>query len=134
VRAEEVYFLKHTTMQNHHGGMVLVDGHIYCGSGHNKGFPTCIELKTGAVKWKTEDKLPGQGSAAVTYADGNVVFRFQSGEVALIEATPDEYRLKGVFRPEFVSSPSWAHPVITGGRLYLREQDRLMCYDLRQNQ
>ena len=74
----------------------------------------------------------GSGSAAVTYADGNLIFRYQSGEVALIEASPSGYKLKGSFKPEFVSSkPCWAHPVVIGGRLYLRDQDKLMCYDVR---
>ena len=70
------------------------------------------------------------GSAAVTYFDGHLVFRYQSGEVALIEASPAGMHLKGVFKADFVQSPSWAHPVVAGGRLYLREQDKLMCYDL----
>jgi hypothetical protein len=59
----------------------------------------------------------------VTYADGNLIFRYQSGEVALIGASP---------KPEFVGNkPCWAHPVVIGGRLYLRDQDKLMCYDVR---
>ena len=67
----------------------------------------------------------------MTYADGNLVFRYQDGVVALIEARPDGYRLKGQFTPEFQERESWAHPVILDGMLYLREQDKLMCYDLR---
>ena len=76
-------------------------------------------------------KGPGKGSAAVTFADGHLIFRYESGEVALIEATPTEYRLKGTFKPEHVSEPSWAHPVVAGGKLYLRDQDWLMCYDVK---
>jgi hypothetical protein len=48
----------------------------------------------------------------------------------LIEATPEEYRLRGVLTPEYQEGRSWAHPVIIGGKLYLREQDKLMCYDV----
>lgn len=130
VIAEEIYFLPAKTLENHHGGMVLVGEHVYCGHKHNNGFPTCVELKTGKVVWGGE-RGPGSGSAAVTYFDGHVVFRYQSGEVALIEATPEAMRLKGVFKADFIQSPSWAHPVVAGGKLYLREQDKLMCYDLK---
>ena len=130
VKATEVYFIRADRFQNHHGGMVLIGDHVYAGSGHNNGFPACIELATGNVVWGGA-RGPGEGSAAVTYADGHLVFRYQSGEVALIEATPTAYRLKGTFKPDFVQKPSWAHPVVIGGKLYLREQDKLMCYDVR---
>ena len=62
--------------------------------------------------------------------DGHLIFRYQNGIVALIEATPDEYRLKASFKPAYQEKESWAHPVVANGRLYLREQDKLMCYDL----
>lgn len=130
VNAEEVYFLDGNELQNHHGGMVLVDGYVYCGHGHNNGFPICVKLETGEIAWGGDKRGPGQGSAAVACADGLLVFRYQSGEVALIEATPEEYRLKGVLIPEYQEGRSWAHPVIIGGKLYLREQDKLMCYDV----
>lgn len=131
VRAEEQYFLDARTLQNHHGGMVLIDGHVFCGHRHGQGFPICVELATGEVRWGGEFRGPGDGSAAVVYVDGALVFRYQSGDVALIAATPDEYRLFGSFRPAVVEGPSWAHPSIADGKLYLREQDALMCYDLR---
>jgi outer membrane protein assembly factor BamB len=128
--AEEIYFLPAKTFENHHGGMVLVGDHIYCGHKHNNGFPVCLDMKMGEVVWGGE-RGPGSGSAAVTYYDGHLVFRYQSGDVALIEASPEGMKLKGVFKADFVQSPSWAHPVVAGGRLYLREQDKLMCYDLK---
>jgi outer membrane protein assembly factor BamB len=132
VQAKEKYFLDAKTFQNHHGGMVLLDGHIYAGTKHNEGFPTCLELKTGKVIWGGgEVRGAGSGSAAVLYVDGHLIFRYQSGEVALIKATPKGYELKGSFRPEYVKEPSWAHPVVVDGLLYLREQDQLMCYELK---
>ena len=133
VKAKEEYFLDGNKLQNHHGGMVLKDGYIYCGHQHNQGFPICVEMATGKTVWGGEGRGPGSGSAAVTYADGNLIFRYQSGEVALIEASPSGYKLKGSFKPEYISSkdPCWAHPVVIGGRLYLRDQDKLMCYDVR---
>ncbi|MCA9247936.1 MAG: PQQ-like beta-propeller repeat protein [Planctomycetales bacterium] len=130
VDAEEVYFIDGAELQNHHGGMVLVGEHVYLGNGHGKGFPTCVELATGKIVWGGKLRGPGDGSAAVAYYDKHLIFRYQNGEVGLIEATPKQYLLKGSFKPEHVEGPSWAHPVVAGGRLYLREQDKLMCYDL----
>ena len=49
LQAEEVYFLPHNEMQNHHGGMILLGDHIYCGHGHNQGYPLCVEMKSGKV-------------------------------------------------------------------------------------
>lgn len=127
--AEEVYFLKPKTLQNHHGGMVLVDGHIYCGHRHNGGEPICIDIKTGEVKWGPE-KGAGHGSACVLYVDGHLIYRYESGHVALVKATPEGYQLKGSFMPAHKEKESWAHPVVSDGKLYLREQNRLMCYEL----
>lgn len=129
VKAEEVYFLKADKLQNHHGGMVLVDGYLYCGHKQNGGDPVCIDIKTGNPKWGPEKGL-GKGSAAVTYADGHLIFRYQDGLVALVEATPEKFVVKGTFKPEFQQKESWSYPVVSGGRLYLREQDKLMCYQL----
>lgn len=131
VKAEEVYFLDGKQFQNHHGGMIKLGDYIYAGHGHNSGAPVCLEWKTGKTVWR-HNRGPGSGSAAVAYADGNLYFRFQDGLMALIEATPDEYREKGTFRIPNVEDPSWSHPVIAGGKLYLREQDTLYCYDVRQ--
>jgi len=129
IAAEEVYFLDAETMQNHHGGLILHDGHVYTGTGHNKGFPLCVKMSDGKVVWG-KIRNEGQGSAAVSYADGRLYFRYQDGLMVLVEATPDGYREHGSFMIPDVDSPSWAHPVIVGGRLYLREQDNLFCYDI----
>ena len=128
--AEEVYFLSGDEMQNHHGGMVLVDGHVYTGTGHNKGFPLCLDMDQGEIAWGPV-RNDGSGSAAVVYADGRLVFRYQNGTVLLIEATPEAYREHGQFDIPGVEHPSWPHPVIADGHLYLREQDKLYVYDVR---
>jgi outer membrane protein assembly factor BamB len=129
VDADEVYFLNGGTLQNHHGGMVLVGDYLYGGHGHKAGFPVCVEFLTGRVVWNG-GRGPGSGSAAVVYADGELYFRYENGIVALIDATPDGYRLKGTFEIPGVEKPSWPHPVVADGRLYLREQDALFCYDV----
>jgi outer membrane protein assembly factor BamB len=131
VAAREVYFLEATTLQNHHGGLVLVGDHVYAGHGHNKGFPICVELKSGKVTWGGDIRNAGTGSAAVVYADGHLVFRYQNGTVVLIEAAPTGYKEKGSFAIPEVKDPSWSHPVVLDGVLYLREQDTLYAYDVR---
>jgi outer membrane protein assembly factor BamB len=129
VKAEEQYFLESKKMQNHHGGMILLGDHIYCGHGHNEGFPLCIEMLTGKEAWKP-GRGAGSGSAAVAYADGHIYFRYQNGVMALVEATPERYKLKSKFDIASKIAESWPHPVIAGGKLYLRDQDVLLCYDI----
>ncbi|MFQ5349477.1 MAG: PQQ-binding-like beta-propeller repeat protein [Thermoanaerobaculia bacterium] len=130
IRAEEVYFLEADTMQNHHGGLILDGGHVYTGTGHNKGFPLAVELATGEVAWGPI-RNDGQNSAAVAYADGRIYMRYQNGLMVLVEATPEQYRERGSFMIPEVEKESWAHPVVAGGKLYLREQDNLWVYDVR---
>jgi outer membrane protein assembly factor BamB len=127
--AQEVYFLKGRDFQNHHGGVVLLGEYIYGGHGPNKGDPACVELGTGEVKWR--QRAPARGSASVVYADGNIIFRYDRGEVVLVEASPDSFKIKGRFTAPTAEGPAWAHPVVHGGKLYLRHANRLMCYDLR---
>ncbi|MGE3803973.1 MAG: PQQ-binding-like beta-propeller repeat protein [Gemmataceae bacterium] len=130
VKAEEVYFIAAKDFQNHHGGMILIGDHVYAGSGHNAGAPACVELMTGKLAWPQE-RGPGTGSAAICFADGHLYFRYQNGVMALIEANPKEYKLKGSFKIPDQRRPSWPHPVVLDGKLYLREQDKLLCYDVK---
>jgi outer membrane protein assembly factor BamB len=130
VKAAEVYYLPAKELQNHHGGMILLGDHIYMGHGHNNGFPTCVEFLTGKVVWGKE-RGPGTGSAAIVYADGHLYFRYQDATMALIEATTKGYHLKGSFRLASKLAESWPHPVIHDGKLYVRDQDVLLCYDVR---
>lgn len=128
--AEEVYFLDAKKMQNHHGGMIVFGDHIYCGHGHNNGFPLCVEFSTGKEAW-SGGRGPGSGSAAILLADGHLYFRYEDGTMALIEATPDAYKLKGAFKLATKNGKSWPHPVVVDGLLYARDQDALLCYDIR---
>lgn len=127
--AQEVYFLGGRTLQNHHGGMILHEGHIYTGTGHNRGLPICVEMSSGSVVWGPE-RNRGRRSAAVTFADGHLYFRYENGLMVLIEATTQGYREKGSFMIPEVDQFSWSHPVVAGGMLYLREQDKLFAYNI----
>jgi outer membrane protein assembly factor BamB len=122
-RAELVYHTR--DMCCHHGDMVIVDGLLF--GSHDPGVLTCLDLLTGDVKWK--DRSVGKG--AVTCADGRIYLRSEQGSVALIEAIADGYRELGRFEQSHRSSSSaWAHPVVAAKRLFLRDQDVLLCYDL----
>ena len=122
VRAQEIYFTR--DMKNHHGGVVLVNGHIY---GYNDSILTCLEFNSGKVVWR--DRSVGKG--AVTYADGHLYILSENNVVGLVEATPAGYREKGRFSIADQGWPSWAHPVVSGGRLYVRNQGTLTSYDVR---
>ena len=115
---------KSKDMVNHHGGYVILDGYIY--GNHNKGW-SCLDLKTGAVKWN--DKGVGKGS--LCYADGMLyLLGEKKGKVGLVEATPKEFKMGKTFNVEG-KGPSWAHPVVNGGKLYLRFGDNLYCFDVK---
>ena len=129
VRFSEVYYKSNSEVQNHHGGMIRIGDHVYMGHGHNNGFPLCMHLPTGRVEW-APGRGAGRGSAAVVAADGHLYFRYEDAVMALIEATPNGYNLKGSFRIKSKNGKSWAHPVILDGKLYLRDQDELHCYDI----
>ena len=112
-------------MKNHHGGMVVLDDHVY---GFDEGTLKCIDLKSGKTVWK--DRSVGKG--AVTYADGHLYLRSENGPVALCVATTSGYQEQGRFEPRNRSNNSaWSHPVVCGGRLYLRDMDSLTVYDIK---
>jgi outer membrane protein assembly factor BamB len=121
--AEEVFFVKQ--MQNRNGGMVIVDNFLY---GTNNRALVCLDMKTGKVAW--QDECVGQG--AVTYADGHIYVRSEQGPVALVEANPKAYKEVGRFKqPERSGREAWPIPVVAGGKLYLRDQGILLCYDVK---
>jgi len=110
-----------------HEGALLVDGHVY-GTGLTAPGPwVCLDWATGATCWTA----PGIGRASVTWADGRIIAVNHDRTVALVEATPRGMRVVSRFQiPEGGRGPTWAHPVVCGGRLYIRHGDRLFCYDI----
>jgi outer membrane protein assembly factor BamB len=121
VQATEAYFTR--DMRNHHGGVVLMDGYLY---GFSDAILHCLEFATGKVMWR--DRSVGKGS--VTFADGHLYIQGENNVIGLAEATAAGYREKGRFTIPDKGLPSWAHPVISGGRLYVRNQDALLVYDV----
>jgi outer membrane protein assembly factor BamB len=135
VKSELVYSNK--TMQNHQGGVVLVGDHLYGWSGNvnSRGKWVCQEFQTGKATWEEEERF---GAGAITCAEGQIYcYSQKDGTVVRIDASPAGWKEAGRFQiPRQTRIPRgqgriWARPVIANGRLYLRDQDLLFCYDLK---
>ncbi len=122
IKAREIYFTRE--MENHHGGVVLVNGYLY---GFHNSILTCLEFATGKMMWR--HRSVGKGS--VVYADGNLYIQSEDNVVGMAEAVPSGYNEKGRFRIADQGLPSFAHPVVSGGKLYVRNQGTLASYDVR---
>ena len=115
---------KTSDMVCHHGGYIIEKGYIY---GNHQGGWSCLDLKSGQVKWN--EQAVGKGS--LTWADGMLyLFSMNNGLMGLATCSPDGLTMKGTFSVAG-KGPSWAHPVVTGGRLYLRYDDNLYCFDVK---
>ena len=124
VTAREAWTTK--DMVCHHGGYVIQDGAVY--GNHQSGW-SCLDLKTGEKKW--HERAVGKGS--LCYADGMLyLFSESNGHAALGTCSPDGLELKGRVTVEG-RGPSWAHPVVAGGRLYLRYDTHLYCFDVKRS-
>ncbi|MBA3232116.1 MAG: PQQ-like beta-propeller repeat protein [Acidobacteria bacterium] len=120
--AREVYFTN--DMRNHHASSVLIGDHLY---GFSSAILTCMRFDTGEVAWR--DRSVGKGS--VIFADDRLYLFSEQGVVGLAEPTPAGYREHGRFTIATGRLPTWSHPVVAGGRLFLRDQDTIYAYDVR---
>ena len=127
--AREIYYKTNKELQNHHGGMIMIGDYVYMGHGHNNGFPACVEWKTGKNLWD-KARGAGTGSAAIVVAEGKLYFRYQDGTMALINTTKNKYELISKFKLPTHNGESWPHPVIAGGKLFIRDQDELVCFKI----
>ncbi len=115
------------TFDNHHGGVIYLDGYLY-GSNH-RGQWMCLNFATGEVMYRHS----GVGKGSLTYADGMLYVLSERGVVGLVEASPRDHRVISQFRlPPDGTGPSWAHPVVIGGTLYIRHGDILYAYDVQE--
>lgn len=125
VTAEEVYFSRE--MRNHYSTSVLIDGKLY---GYSGRILTCMDFAAGTVHWR--DRSVGKGQ--VITAEGLLYLQSEDGVAGLAEATPEGYREISRFTFGRADYPTWTLPVIADGRFYIRDQDRLNCYDIREQQ
>jgi len=111
------------------GGTVLVGDHMY-GAGSDSLM--CVEFLSGEIKWRER----ALGAASICVADGHLYLHGENGEIALVEATPDQYREKGRFTPPGApdrgGSKAWAYPVVADGKLYIYDTGTLWCFDIRE--
>lgn len=115
-------------LANTHGGVVLVGDYLY-GDSEDRGILYCAELATGKIRWRSRGA--GRGSASLVAADGHLYIRYADGTMSLAKASPDRLQEVAHFRvPGSGVVPSWAHPVIVDGKLYLREAGAILCYSL----
>ncbi len=127
ITVKEIYGLN-TKLGNKHGGVILMGDYLY-GDADDRGTPFCAELMTGEIKWN--GRGPGKGSTVVIGGGEMLYMQFQDGELALVMPDPAEYKVVSHFKiPGSGKRPSWAHPSIADGKLYLRSQDKIMCYDI----
>jgi len=130
VKVEEVYGYNRA-MANKHGGVVLIGDYVY-GDKEDSGVLWCAKLSTGELQKGWSKRGSGRASGAVTAADGHLYVHYANGTLALVKASPEAYQETGSFKvPHSGSRPSWSHPVICNGRLYVREGDWIMCYDVK---
>jgi FOG: WD40-like repeat len=119
------------TLDNHHGGVVLVNGFIYGSNWLNNGDGNwcCIDWKTGKKMW--EEHWNGKGS--IISAEGMLyIYEERKGNVGLLKVNPDKFELVSSFAvTQGNSGPFWAHPVIHNGILYLRHTNALMAYNIK---
>ena len=122
ISAREVYFTNE--MRNHHASSVLIGDHLY---GFSSAILTAMRFDTGEVAWR--DRSVGKGS--VVFADDRLYLFSERGVVGLAEANPQGYREHGRFTLQTGAAPTWSHPVVANGKLYLRDQDTIYAYDVR---
>jgi outer membrane protein assembly factor BamB len=126
VETEQVYFSP--KMPTAIGGTVKVGDHLY---GTTQQGMMCADFATGETKWQER----GIGVGSVCFAEGRLYVHGEEGDVALVEASPEGYREKGRFTPPEQPSranrnKAWAYPVVANGKLYIRDQNSLWCYDV----
>jgi outer membrane protein assembly factor BamB len=122
-QAQEIYFTK--DMRNHHSSSVLVGDYLY---GFSSAILTAMKFDTGEIAWR--NRSVGKGS--LVYADGHLYCFSENGVVGLVEASPTAYKEVGRFRIPQDSLPTWTHPVVSGGRLFLRDQDTIYAFDVKE--
>jgi outer membrane protein assembly factor BamB len=118
-------------LDNHHGGVVLIDGYIYGSNwlNNSNGDWCCIEWKTGKKMWQEHWNCKG----SIIAADGMLyVYDEKQGNVGLVKVNPEKFDLVSSFKiTQGNSGPFWAHPVIHNGILYIRHTNALMAYNIK---
>ncbi len=122
ITAREVYFTRQ--MKNHHASSVVIGEHLY---GFDDAILKAMKFDSGQIAW--QDRSVGKGS--LVFADNRLYLYSENGVAGLAEASPQAYKEHGRFQLKTGSLPTWSHPIVSGGRLYLRDQDTIYAYDVK---
>jgi outer membrane protein assembly factor BamB len=121
LKATQVY--KNRKLRSHFASVVRVGEYLY---GFDDTTLACLELKTGKQKWRER----GFDKGSLIAAAGHLIVLGEQGALALVVATPEEYREKARFEHSQLPS-SWSTPSLAEGRLYVRDKTRVVCYDIK---
>jgi outer membrane protein assembly factor BamB len=129
-KAQDMY--ENKFMKNHHGGVIKYGDFLY---GYSDGYGwVCLDFKKGELQWNEKKAL---GKGAIAYADNRFYcLSEKDGKIVLIEATPNKWNPRGEFtitpqtKQRSTRGKIWTHPVISNGKLYLRDQELIHCYDV----
>jgi outer membrane protein assembly factor BamB len=119
IGVEEMW--KSRVMKNHFNSSVLHGDYLY---GFDDGAFKCIKVGAGEEQWK----MRGLGKGSLFYADGHFIVLSEQGKLLLVEATPTEYREKASF--QLFDAKTWTVPTLAGGKLYVRNQEEMVCLDI----
>ena len=127
VESEQIYY--NSALPNSIGGSVLVGDYLY---GTNRSGLICAEFESGDIQWESRSI----GASSILFADGLLILHGENGDLALVEASPAEYRELGTVTPPDLPDrgrgKAWAYPALTNGRLYVHDFGTLWCYDVKQ--
>lgn len=117
-------------LDNHHGGVVQIDGYIYGANWfHNRmGNWTCLNWETGKEMYSTEWENKG----SIIAADGMLYcFEEKNGNLGIAPINPEEFKIVSSIKLPYGKGPYWAHPAISNGKLYMRSATALMVYNIK---
>lgn len=128
----EVYArLRPPGLKNHHCSSVYKDRHVFGFDGDTTAFLKCVNLDTGKDVWDAERQV---GKGSLILAGNHLIIQTERGELCLVEATPTDFRLVAKLPQVLTGNNSWATPTLVHGRLYLRDDEKVVCYDVRPTQ
>jgi outer membrane protein assembly factor BamB len=133
IACQEVWFLTSDKFQSTCGQSVILGDYIYSGHGDRDGVPICVEFATSKIAWKEDKDPPGHGVAHILAVDGMLIYRYIEHDVVLAEATPEGFKMSGHFKIDPKKGSGVAPTAIAGGRLFIRVNEMLFCYDIKKH-
>lgn len=115
-------------LQNHHSSSVFKDRHLFGFDGDGTAFLKCVNFDTGKEVWDAEREVT---KGSIILAGKHLIIQTERGELWLVEATPEDFRPVAKTPRVLTGSNNWATPTLVDGRLYLRDEEKVVCYDVK---